>query len=314
MRALSLGRLAAVFVSTVLLGAESPAPSAGQIPAGAPDMPGRPARFQRLNDPASREQHPGKFVWAELITTDPVTAAKFYSGILGWTANIIEHNGRTYTVLSNGRRPVAGLAPPQGTTHPRVSRWISYVTVPDINATLALVPEAGGQVQSPAQDFPDRATQAIITDSEGSSVGLLRSGSGDSADAEPQPGDWHWFELYARDPKTAAAFYGRVLPYSAIPDTSTNLKSDWLLLTDGFPRAGITPLTEREEPAPGWLGIVRVNDLDGLMAQVVRLGGQILMAPHGGAYRGRLAIVTDPTGGTIGLVEFENSAGDAFGP
>ncbi len=277
-------------------------------------MTGRTARFQRLNEPASGEQHPGKFVWAELITTDPATATKFYSGILGWTANTVAHNGRTYTVLSNGARPVAGLVPPPDATQPQASRWISYVTVPDINATLAQVPEAGGQVQSPARDFPDRARQAIITDREGSPVGLLQSDSGDSPDAEPQPGDWHWFELYAREPKTAAAFYGRILPYEAISDTGTNLKSDWLLITDNFHRAGITPLTERKEPAPGWLGIVRVTDLDGLMAQVVRLGGQILMAPHSVVHGSRFAIITDPTGGTIGLVEFESDAGDALSP
>ena len=61
-----------------------------------------------LHSPATGEQHPGKFVWADLFTTDPVAATKFYTGLFGWTANVIDQEGRAYTVFSNGSRPVAG--------------------------------------------------------------------------------------------------------------------------------------------------------------------------------------------------------------
>jgi hypothetical protein len=53
------------------------------------------APFQPLNSPATREHRPGKFVWADLFTTDPVAAAKFYTGLFGWTTNLITQNGRS---------------------------------------------------------------------------------------------------------------------------------------------------------------------------------------------------------------------------
>ncbi len=271
--------------------------------------------FQPLHTPPTGERHPGKFVWADLFTTDPVAATKFYSGLFGWTANIIDQKGRAYTVFSNGSRPVAGLAPRNTANKQRPSRWISYIAVTDLPATLALVPPAGGMVRAPARDFPDRGSQAIITDSEGSPVGLLQSSSGDSADLDPQPGDWQWFELYAGDPKAATDFYARVIKYAAIPDRRTERKNDWLLLTGEIHQAGIAPVPDRNDAASGWLGVVRVKDLDVMLARATRLGGEILVAPRPAAYESRFAIITDPTGGTIGLVEYvDNNAGSAPRP
>ena len=50
------------------------------------------------------------------------------------------------------------------------------------------------------------------------------------------------------------------------------------------------------------------TDLDETLARVARLGGEILVAPRAAAYESRFAIIADPTGGTIGLVEYVNSA------
>jgi len=47
------------------------------------------ANFPPLNDPATREAHPGKFVWAELFTADSAAATRFYTGVFGWTAYAI---------------------------------------------------------------------------------------------------------------------------------------------------------------------------------------------------------------------------------
>jgi hypothetical protein len=69
----------------------------------------RAAAFPPLNSPATEEHHSGKFVWADLFTTDPAAATNFYCGLFGWTADTITPNGKGYTVFSNGSRPVAGL-------------------------------------------------------------------------------------------------------------------------------------------------------------------------------------------------------------
>jgi len=288
-------RLAGV-LATVLLGLGLPASARNT------------ASFQPLHTPATGEQHPGKFVWADLFTTDPVAATKFYTGLFGWTANIIDQQGKAYTVFSNGSHPVAGLAPRRTANLKRPSRWISYIAVSDIKATLDRVTAGGGLVRAPARDFPHRGFQAIIADPEGSPVGLLQSGSGDSADGEAQTGDWNWFQLYGKAPKTVSAFYAGVFKYDVTPDTRTVRKGDYLLTTDNLPRGGVAPLPERDDAQPGWIGVVRVEKMDEMLARVTALGGEVLLAPRAAAYESRFAIIADSTGGTIGLVEYVTTA------
>jgi hypothetical protein len=295
MNSISICRLATVLAGVTVLGIGLPARA-------------RAATFQPLNSPATTEHHPGKFVWADLFTTDPVAATKFYSGLFAWTANTITQNGKSYTVFSNGSRPVAGLAPRPPSNMKRPSRWIGYIAVTNMPKVLKLVAEAGGQVRADARDFPLRGTQAIIADNEGSTVGLLESTSGDSTDDEPAPGDWNWFELFVKQPQVVSDFYRRVIDYEIATDQRTERKHDLLLLSDGLDRAGVAPLPDREETKPGWLGVVRVEHIDEMVARAVRLGGEVLVAPRAAAFESRFAIITDSTGGTIGLVEYVDNA------
>jgi predicted enzyme related to lactoylglutathione lyase len=272
------------------------------------------AAFPPLHDPMTGEHHPGKLVWADLFTTDPVAATKFYTGLFGWTASTIKQKGNAYIIFSNLGHPVAGVVPRNTADKKRPSRWISYVAVPDIKTTLSLVGAAGGEIRGVARDFPDRGLQAILTDNEGSPIGVLQSASGDSTDDEPRPGDWNWFELYAKDPKATSAFYAQVFNYTVKPDDRTERKDDYLLISESLPRGGVAPLPDREEAALGWLGVVRVASIDQTLARATALGGEVLVSPRDVAYESRFAIIADPTGGTVGLVEYVDNANPALRP
>jgi len=298
----SIYRRATVLAATAMLGLGLPASAHAAAP------------FQPLNRPATTEHRPGKFVWADLFTTDPVAATKFYTGLFGWTTNLIAQNGRTYTVFSNGSRPVAGLVPRPTSRTNRPSRWIGYIAVTDIASTVKLVTKAGGQVRAEARDFPDRGVQAIIADNEGSTIGLLQSSSGESVDGEPKPGDWNWFELFVKQPQVVAGFYRQVIGYDVTPDLRTERKDDYLLSSGGLARAGVAPLPDREDAKPGWLGVVRVENIDEAVARTIKLGGEILVAPRAAAYESRFAIIADSTGGAVGLVEYVNNANPANRP
>jgi uncharacterized protein len=295
-------RLATLLALTTTLGA-------GFIPAS---VRAATPIFQPLNTPPSVQHNAGKFIWADLFTTDPEAATKFYCGLFGWTANVIKQENKTYTVFSNGGKPVAGLAPRPPSNTKRASRWIGYIAVTHITPTLALVPIGGGQVRAPARDFPDRGFQAIIADNEGCAIGLLQSASGDTPDEEPKPGEWNWFELYVKDPQAVSVFYGQVFGYKVAPDNRTARKNDFLLSTDDNPRAGIAPLpAEGDDASPGWLGVIRVANLDATLTRVPSLGGEVLVKPRPVAYESRFAIIADSTGGTVGLVEYTDNTNPA---
>ena len=298
MHSISLSRLASILAGLALL-------AIGLAPCV------HAAKFPPLNDPASTQRVPGKLVWADLFTTDPDGATKFYCSLLGWTATPVEQKGKGYTVFSSGGRPVAGLAPRtiRGGTHP--ARWVGYYSVADIEATVAAVTRAGGKVHAESHKFPDRGLQAIVADKDGNPIGLLQSSSGDPADSEPQPGDWNWFELYVRSPKDTGDFYHDALGLEVAPETNSDRKSDFVLKSAGQARGGIAPMPPGDDIKPSWLGVIRVANLDETLAKVPGLGGEVLVAPHAVEFGSRFAIILDSTGGTVGLVQYMDNANPA---
>jgi predicted enzyme related to lactoylglutathione lyase len=301
MKTTSVYRLAAILAVLAAVGIG--------IPASA-----RAGTFPSLNTPATGSTHQGKFVWVDLFTGDPVAAANFYSKLFGWTVTSLDQNGRVYLVLRNGDRPVAGVVARSAASKKRLSRWIPYISVADINPAVARVAAAGGIVRAPVRDFPDRGSEALISDGEGAVVGFLESASGDAADGEPTPGDWNWFELYSNNPQGASAFYGQVLGYQVTPDTRTERKGDFELSSDGLARAGVATVPDRTQSRPGWLGVVRVADIDAAVAQVTALGGEVDLAPRAAAFGSRFAVISDPTGGTVGLVQYVDNSNPANRP
>jgi uncharacterized protein len=269
------------------------------------------APFDPLNSPSSSEHHQGKLIWVDLITSNPTDATTFYCNLLGWTSAIIDQKGNAYTVFSNGGHPVAGLAPHTMANAAHVSRWVGYLAVSDIDQTLSAAKTAGAVVHASSRNFKKRGYQAIIGDPQGVPLGLLQSTSGDPADTEPKPGDWNWFEVYVKSPKQAAVFYKDVLGYDVSPDNRGEAKSEFLLASGGQNRGGIAMMPDGDDVHPTWLGVIRVADLDATLAKVPTLGGQVLVQPRTVEFGSRFAIILDPTGGTVGLVQYMDDSNPA---
>jgi predicted enzyme related to lactoylglutathione lyase len=274
----------------------------------------RADKFPPLNSPSSAEHLPGKLVWVDLFTTNPDAASKFYCSLLGWTASSLDQKGKGYVVFSNDGRPVAGLAPRsvKGGNHP--SRWIGYYSVADMGNTLALVTKDGGVIHVQSHNFPDRGYQAIVGDKDSIPIGLLESSSGDAVDSEPRPGDWNWFELYVKDPRATADFYHDAIGMDVASETNSDRKSDYVLSSAKQARGGIASMPAGDDVKPSWLGIIRVANLDDTLAKVPALGGEVLVAPHSVEFGSRFAIILDPTGGTVGLVQYMDNANPANNP
>ena len=87
----------------------------------------------------------GKFVWNDLLTKDLPAARAFYASMFGWTFREQTREGRPYLIAELDGKPVAGLldvhdmkeADPQ---------WVSFVSVPDVDAVAEQVRAAGGKV------------------------------------------------------------------------------------------------------------------------------------------------------------------------
>lgn len=245
---------------------------------------------------------PGKFIWADLVTDDVPAARKFYTQLFGWTFR--DMGG--YAIAANDERPLAGIFQRQRPADPNAKpRWFGYLSVASVANAEKAVTNGGGKVLAPPQKVPARGEQAVFADAEGAIFGIVKSSAGDPGDFQPDPGDWIWMQLMSRDARKAAEFYRAVGGYEVIENSSTNRVSDYVLTSKGFARAtvGMIPASN-EKVRPNWLPFVRVKSVGESAAKARQLGGRVLIEPKPELFDGKVAVIADPTGAAIGLLEW----------
>ncbi|HEX5217983.1 MAG TPA: VOC family protein [Verrucomicrobiae bacterium] len=245
---------------------------------------------------------PGKFVWADLVTDDVPAARNFYSQMFGWTFR--DMGG--YLIAANDDRPLCGMFQKARPADPNAKpRWFGYISVANVDRAQKAVTKAGGKVLAAPQKMPKRGEQAVFADAEGAIFGVVRSSAGDPEDFLPDPGDWIWIQLFSRDVKTATEFYNSVAGYEVIENSSTNRMSDFILASEGFARATVREIPAKDEKIrPNWLPFVRVESVSQTVSKAKLLGGKVLIEPKPEVFGGKVAVVADPTGAAIGVLEW----------
>jgi hypothetical protein len=243
----------------------------------------------------------GKFVWFELMTNDVEKAKAFYTELLGWKIEGVDMGSFTYHMAKNGDRGIGGMMALQEKDK-MPSSWMSYVSVPDVDAYAKKVTAAGGNVVVPPQDIPKVGRFAVVVDPQGAAFSLFKSAEGDGEDKPAGPGDFTWNELWTSDDKAAVKFYKDTFGYAVGEMDMGPMGTYYLLKTGETMRGGLM-----KSPVPGvppnWLPYVGVTDVDGTVDRAKRLGAQVTSAPTDIPNVGRFAILTDPTGATIALLQ-----------
>jgi hypothetical protein len=187
-------------------------------------------------------------------------------------------------------------------------RWFGYVSVPSVSKAEAAVRKAGGKVIAPPQKFPKRGEQAVFLDPEGTMFGVVKSTSGDPEDFLASPGDWIWVQLLSRDGRKAADFYSAVAGYEIAENTKPGALSDFVLTSKGYARATIRTIPAgMDQVKPSWLPFVRVKSIGESLATAKKLGGSVLLEPTAELLQGKVAVIADPTGAAIGVLEWSES-------
>ncbi len=113
----------------------------------------------------------GDLGWSQLSTTNTAGAMKFYSALVGWEEK--DEPAPGYHVFGSGGEMLGGITGLEpGDTTPR---WMPYITVDDLDATLAKVEGLGGTVVMPQMPLPEDCGRiAIIKDPQGVMTGLAQ--------------------------------------------------------------------------------------------------------------------------------------------
>jgi predicted enzyme related to lactoylglutathione lyase len=262
-----------------------------------------------LTQPASGERHPGKVIWADLVTPDLAGAKRFYSSVFGWTFNDIHTGDTDYSIALHDGEPVAGVIQRNiRTGERRQPAWLTFLSVTDVHEAERTIRARGGKVLSRERTYAQRGTQGVFTDPEGAVFAVLQSSSGDPPDVLADPGEWIWSSLVARNPDTDAAFYQDVFGYEVFDMSKDDGFDHVLLATDDYARASINALPADESNLPPhWINFVRVVNATETAAKIEALGGRVLVQPHPDRHGGRVAIVADPAGASFGLLEWTDA-------
>jgi uncharacterized protein len=262
-----------------------------------------------LNSPASTEHHVGKVVWADLVTPDLAAAERFYGGLFSWTFQTIHTGDSDYAVASADGRAVGGLYQKSiPTGEHRQSAWLTFIAVRDVDSAKRVALAHGAKVVADSRTYPARGRQAVFTDPEGAVFAMLASSSGDAPDFLAAPGEWIWSSLLSKDPAAEAGFYQEVFAYDVFDLASEDGLDHVILSSDDYARASANAFPGGSARRhPHWLNFVRVDNTANSTAKAVALGGRVLVEPHADRHGGMVAVIADPAGAPVGLMEWSDT-------
>jgi len=118
----------------------------------------------------------GDWCHVDVLSGDPERARRFYGDVFGWQFEDIP--GAAYVNVRTSEDGIeggiGGLAQVAGMRPPQPSGVVAYLLAPDMDATLAAIERAGGEVVIPRTDVMGYGEFAQFKDPDGNVIGLWR--------------------------------------------------------------------------------------------------------------------------------------------
>jgi uncharacterized protein len=238
----------------------------------------------------------GRFVWYDLLTTDPKRVEPFYTAVAGWGTETWA-GAMPYTMWTAGGTAIGGVMgmPPSAEAPPH---WLAYAAVPDVDASLAQALGLGGRTLKGATDIPGVGRFAVLTDPQGAEFALFTPAA-DAPGQETPPGlgEFSWHELLTTDYKAAFEFYKALFGWEMIQEHDMGPMGIYAIFgRNGTQVGGMFNKTDDMPIPPNWLHYVRVDDADRVAGVVQANGGTVINGPMDVPGGDRIAQCLDPLG------------------
>ena len=240
----------------------------------------------------------GRFVWYDLMTTDPEGARRFYGEVVGWGTEPFGDSGYQMWTTVNG--PIGGFVQlqPNQVEQGVPAHWLPYVCVRSVDESAKQAESLGGRTLYGPEDIPTVGRFAVIADPQGAMIALFTpSDQPPAASAEPRLGEFSWHELTTTDHRAAFEFYQAMFGWEKMQEMDMGPAGMYMMYgQNGQMYGGMFDLTPEMPMPPAWTCYAQVSDADAAAEKVKALGGTVLVGPMEVPGGDRIAMFTDPQG------------------
>jgi predicted enzyme related to lactoylglutathione lyase len=121
----------------------------------------------------------GRIGWVDLTVDDADRVRDFYREVVGWGAAPLDMGGYSdYVMTEPGKgEPVAGVCHARGSNAGLPPVWLVYLTVADLDQSIAKCVELGGEVLVPTKGYGRQGRYCVIRDPAGAVAALYQETS-----------------------------------------------------------------------------------------------------------------------------------------
>ena len=116
----------------------------------------------------------GLIKWADLTVDDAESVRDFYSAVVGWGHFGLDVGGHEDFVMTNSESgdPAAGICHQAGEIEGLPRQWLVYVTVEDLDDSIAAAGEHGGKVVFGPKESESMGRWCVVEDPAGAVMAL----------------------------------------------------------------------------------------------------------------------------------------------
>ncbi|MBC8425889.1 VOC family protein [bacterium] len=116
----------------------------------------------------------GAIGWLDLTVPDAGPVRDFYAGVVGWTpAPVPMDDYEDFAMLTADGEPAAGVCHARGSNAGMPPQWLAYVTVENLEASMAKCRELGGEVVEGPRGLGDFGTFCVVKDPAGAVLAIV---------------------------------------------------------------------------------------------------------------------------------------------
>ncbi|HJQ68166.1 MAG TPA: VOC family protein [Blastocatellia bacterium] len=119
----------------------------------------------------------GSVTWADLTVDNADDIRDFYSQVVGWRPVGVDMGGYDDYCMNppDIDKPVVGICHARGGNQNLPAQWLIYITVEDLDNSVAKCVALGGEVIAEPRDMGEQGRYCVIRDPAGAVCGLFET-------------------------------------------------------------------------------------------------------------------------------------------